>query len=70
MDAGLYADYVIQECSERSLEDAAAPLKEGESVKPPGTHYLPRGGCNDHQSWKRSSRSIPAHLHRGEKKRF
>ena len=70
MDAELYAEYVNQEYSERHLEDAAAPLKEEESVKPPGTQYLPRGGCSDHQSWRRSKRSMPAHLNRGEKKRF
>ena len=70
MDAELYAEYVTQECSERHLEDAAAPLKEEECVKPAVTQYLPRGGCSDHQSWRRSKRSMPAHLNRGEKKRF
>ena len=70
MDAGLYADYASQECPERHLEDAATPLKEEESVKPPGMQYLPRGGYHDHQSWKRSGRSMPAHLYRGEKKRL
>ena len=70
MDAGLHAEYVNQECSERHLEDAAAPLMEKEGVKLPDTQYLPRGGCSDHQSWRRSKRSMPAHLHRGEKKRF
>ena len=70
MDAELYAEYVNQECSERHLEGTAMPLKEGDSVKSPGTHYLPRGGCGDHQSWRRSKRSMPAHLYRGEKKRF
>jgi len=70
MDAGLYAEYVNQECSEKHLEDAVMPLKEEESVKPPDTQYLPRGGCSDHQSWRRLKRSLPAHLYRGEKKRF
>ena len=70
MDAGLYAEYVNQECPERDLEGAATPLKREEGVKPADTQYLPRGGCNDHQSWRRSQRSMPAHLHRGEKKRF
>ena len=70
MDAELYAEYVNQECSERHLEDATTPLKEEESVKSAGIQYLPRGGCKDYQSWKRSRRSIPAHLYRGEKKRF
>ena len=70
LDADLYAEYVKQECSERRLEGAATPLKEEEGVKPAGTQYLPRGGCKDHQSWSRSRRSMPAHLHRGEKKRF
>ena len=70
LDAELYAQYVNQECSERHLEDATTPLKEEESVKPAGTQHLPRGGCKDYQSWKRSRRSIPAHLYRGEKKRF
>ena len=32
MDADLYAEYVNQECPERYLEDAAAPLKEEEGV--------------------------------------
>ena len=70
MDADLYAEYVSQECPERHLEDTAAPLQEEESVKSPGMQYLPRGGANDHQSWRRSKRSMPAHLCRGEKKRF
>ena len=70
MDVELYAEYVNQEYSERRLEVAAAPLKEEESVKPPGMQYLPRGGYDDHQSWKRPGRSMPAHLHRGEKKRL
>jgi len=70
IDADLHAKHVSQECSERSLEDAAAPLKEGEGVSPSAMQYLPRGGCSDHESWRRSQRSIPAHLHRGEKKRF
>ena len=70
MDAELYAEYVNQACSERHLEGAATPLKEEESVKPSGMQYLPRGGCHDHQSWRRSKRSIPAHLYQGEKKRF
>ena len=70
MDAELYAEYVNQECSERCLEDAATLLKGEEGVKPAATQYLPRGGCSDHQSWRRSKRSIPAHLCRGEKKRF
>ena len=70
LDAELYAEYVIQECSERHLEDAATPLKDKEGVKPPGTQHLPGGGCNDHQSWRRPRRSMPAHLHRGEKKRL
>ena len=70
LDAQLYAEYVNQECSERHPEDAVTPLKEGESAKPAGTQYLPRGGCKDHQSWKRSCKSMPAHLYRGEKKRF
>ena len=70
MNAELYAEYVNQECPERRLEDAAAPLKEKEGAKSPGTQHFPRGGCNDHQSWNRSRISMPAHLHRGEKKRF
>ena len=70
MDAELYVEYVNQEYSERHLEDAAAPLKEAEDVKPPGTHHLPRGGCRGHQSWSRSKRSMPTHLYRGEQKRF
>ena len=70
MDAGLYAEYVNQECPERHLEDAATPLKGEEGVKPAARQYLPRGGCSDHQSWRRSKRSIPAHLYRGEKKRL
>ena len=70
MDAGLYAEYVNQECPERHLEGAATPLKEAESVKSSGMQYLPRGGYHDHQSWRRPRRSMPAHLHRGEKKRF
>ena len=70
MDAGLYADYVNQECCEGRLEDSATPVNEKECAKPPGTQYLPRGGCNDHQSWRRSRRPMPAHLHRGERKRF
>lgn len=70
MDVELYAEYVNQECSKRHLEDVATPLKEEEGVNPPGVQYLPRGGCSDHQSWKRPGRSMPAHLHRGEKKRF
>ena len=32
MAAELYAEYVNQECSERRLEGAATPLKEGEGV--------------------------------------
>lgn len=59
LDAGLYAEHVSRECSERHLEDAAAPLKEEESVKPAGTQYLPRGGCKGHQSWRRSCKSMP-----------
>ena len=70
MDAELYVEYVDQECSKRHLEGAAVPLKEEEDVKPPGLQYLPRGGCGDHRSWRRSGRSIPAHLYRGEKKRL
>ena len=70
MDADLYAEYVNQECSKRYLEDVATPLREEEDANPPGVHYLPRGGCSDHQSWRRSRRSMPAHLYRGEKKRF
>jgi len=70
MDAELYAEYVSQDCSERCLDGAAAPLMEEESVKSPDTHYLPRGGRSDHQFWSRSRRSMPAHLYRGEKKRF
>ena len=70
LDAELYVEYFNQECSGRHLEDAVTPLKEEESVKPAGTQYLPRGGCKAHQSWKRSRRSMPAHLYRGEKKRF
>ena len=70
MDPELYAEYVHQECSKRHLEDAAMPLKEEEGVKPPGTQYLPRGGCGDHQAWGRSERLMPAHLYRGEKKRL
>ena len=70
MDAGLYAEYVNQECPERHLEGPATPLKERESAKSPGMRYLPRGGYNDHQSWQRPGRSMPAHLHRGEKKRL
>jgi len=70
IDADLYAEYVNQECCEGRLEDSATPVNEKDCAKSPGTQYLPRGGCSDHQSWKRSSRSIPAHLHRGEKKRF
>ena len=70
MDDELYAEYVSQECSEGRLEDAAAPLREEESVKPPGTQYLPRGGFSNYQCWRRSGRSMPAHLYRGEKKRF
>ncbi len=70
MDAELYAEYASQEYSERHLEGAATPLKEGEGVSPSAMQYLPRGGCNDHQSWSRSRRSMPAHLHRGEKKRL
>ena len=70
MDAGLYAEYVNQKCPERHLEDAATPLKEEEVVRPAATQYLPRGESHAHQSWKRSRRSMPAHLYRGEKKRF
>ena len=70
VDADLYAEYVNQECSDRHLEGAATPLKEEGSVKPAGVQYLPRGGCSDHQSWRRPGRSMPAHLYRGEKKRF
>ena len=70
MDAELHAEYVSQECSERRLKYAATLLKEEEGEKSSGTQYLPRGGCNDHHSWSRSRRSMPAHLHRGEKKRF
>ena len=70
MDAGLYAEYVNQECSKRHLEGTAMPVKEEEGVKPPGVQYLPRGGCSDYQFWSRSKRSIPAHLYRGEQKRF
>ena len=70
MDADLYAEYVNQECSKRLLEGAATPLKEEEGMKSAGTQYLPRGGFSDHQSWRRSGRSMPAHLCRGEKKRL
>ena len=70
MDADLYAEYVNQECSKRRLDGAAAPLKEEEDMKSAGTQYLPRGGFSDHQSWRRSGRSMPAHLCRGEKKRL
>ena len=70
MDAKLYAEYVNQECSERHLEDAVMPLKEGEGVNQSVMKYLPRGGCVDHESWSRSKRSMPAHLYRGERKRF
>ena len=70
MASELYAEYASQECSERHLEGAATPLKEEEEAKPPGTQYLPRGGRSDHQFWSRSRRSMPAHLHRGEKKRI
>lgn len=70
MDTDLYAEYVSQECSKRHLEDAVMLLKEGEEVNQSVMKYLPRGGCHDHQSWKRSKRSMPSHLHRGEKKRF
>ena len=70
MDAELYAEYVNQGCPERHLEGAATPTNEKESVKSLGMQYLPRGGCSDHQYWRRLRRSMPAHLHRGEKKRF
>lgn len=70
LDAELYAEYVNQECPERHLEDAATPLKEEEDMKSPGVQYLPRGGCSDHQSWRRSKKSMPAHLCRGAKNRF
>ena len=70
MDADLYAEYASQECSKRHLEGAPAPVKGEESVKHSGMQYLPRGRCHDHQSWRRSKRSMPAHLYRGEKKRF
>ena len=70
LDAELYAEYVNRECYERHLEEAATPLKEEEGVKPAVTQYLPRGGCHDHQSWSRPEGSMPAHLYRGEKKRF
>lgn len=70
LDAELYAEYVNQGCPERHLECAATPLQEEADVNPPGTQYLPRGGCSDHQSWRRSKRSMPAHLYRGGKKRF
>ena len=70
MEAALYAEYVNRVCPERHLEDAAAPLKKEEDVEPPGTQYLPRGGCGDQQSWRRPGRSMTAHLYRGEKKRF
>ena len=62
MDAELYAEYASQEFSERRLEGAATPLKEEDYVNPPGTQYLPRGGCSDYQSWRRSKKSMPAHL--------
>ena len=70
MDAELYAEHINQEFSERHLGDAVMPLKEGEGVNQSVMKYLPRGGCSDHQSWRRSGRSMPAHLHRGERKRF
>ena len=70
MDVELYAEYVKKECPERHLEDAATPLQGEESVKLSGMQSLPRGGYSDHQSWRRSRRSMPAHLYRGEKKRF
>ena len=70
MASELYAEYVNQECCEGRLEDSAIPVNEKECAKSPGTQYLPRGGCNDHQYWMRSRRLIPAHLHRGEKKRL
>lgn len=68
MDADLYAEYVNQKFPESHVEDAATPLKEEVDAKPPGTQYLPRGGCGDHQFWRRSKKSMPANLHRGEKK--
>ena len=61
MDADLYAEYVNQECSKRHLEGAPAPLKEEEGVNLAGTQCLPRGGCSDHQSWRRPGRSMPAY---------
>ena len=70
MDAELYAEYASQECPERHPEGTAEPLHGEESVKLSGMQYLPRGGCGDHQSWRQSKRSIPAHLYRGEQKRF
>ena len=70
VDAELYAEYVNQECPERHLGDAAVPLQGVDSVKLSGMQYLLRGGCSDHHSWRRSKRPVPAHLYRGEKKRF
>ena len=70
MDAELYAERASQEYVERHLEGAATPPKEGEEVNQSAIKYLPSGRCSDRQSWRRSRRLMPAHLYRGEKKRF
>lgn len=72
MDAEAHKKYLRDSCqySQGSVEGALEPLKSVDGITPSSVTQLPRGSVDAHEMWKRARKWTPAHLHRGERKRF
>lgn len=66
----LHHEYVMKMCSQGCPEGAPELMEHKAEVKPSASQHLPRGGVEEHQAWRRAAKWTPAHLYRGEKKRF